>query len=289
MIRRLALLVALLLPAAGLAQTAGTVVSTPTAFGPTDCTSTTATVSLSWTSSGAFVTGDTYSIYVSNSSSCPTTGIPTGTLVSGAGNLAATGVTQTYPTTGTLLRKTLITDAGISACTTNDTIYLCVQHWPSTGTSGTAKGTATGTIALEVEPPPVPVSVTVAPGDSALFVNWAAGTGSTVAAASYNVTAASTTPPETHTQNFTSLTGEHRVGGLTNGVTYTVNVTSVSAGGLESGPSLTVVTGTPAQVMDFWDQYHLAGREQGGCAGGPAGLVALLGVALALRGLRRRS
>jgi MYXO-CTERM domain-containing protein len=43
-------------------------------------------------------------------------------------------------------------------------------------------------------------------------------------------------------------------------------------------------------VSGFWEQYRAdGGIEQGGCGGGPAGALALLGVALALRRLRRRS
>lgn len=286
MTRRLALILALLSPLAGSAQTAGAVLITPNAFGPTDCTSTTASVNLSWTSSGTFVAGDTFSVYVHNAESCPATGTPAGTmLVTG---LAATTASGSYPTTGTLTRRDFISKAGLSACG-GGTIHVCAQHWPVAGTTGTAKGTATGSADLVVAPASVPINVTVAPGDSALFVSWADGADSAIAAVSYNVTAVSTTPPETHTASFTSRSNQ-RMSGLTNGVTYTVTVTSVSAGGIESGPSLTVVTGTPSPVSGFWEQY--AGqdhREQGGCGGGAAGLFSLLGVAMALRGLRRRS
>ena len=89
-------------------------------------------------------------------------------------------------------------------------------------------------------------------------------------------------------QTFTGKTN-NRVTGLTNGVTYAVTVRSVSAGGNQS-VATAAVSGTPEKVSDFWDQYTKAkGPEQGGCGGGPAGLVSLLGVALVLRGLRRRS
>jgi hypothetical protein len=92
------------------------------------------------------------------------------------------------------------------------------------------------------------------------------------------------------TQTFTGKTN-NRVTGLTNGVTYSVTVTSLSGGDNESAASAPAVTGTPEAVSSFWDLYvaEPGHREQGGCGGGPAGLVSLLGVALALRGLRRRS
>jgi hypothetical protein len=148
-----------------------------------------------------------------------------------------------------------------------------------------------GSATLVVSPPPVPVAVSVAPGDTALYVSWADGIDNGVAAASYDVTAVASSPPntaDTHTQSFTG-TSSNRVTGLTNGVTYAVTVRSVSAGSNRSAWTAEVY-GTPAPVSDFWDAYQVAGgREQGGCGGGPAGLVSMLGVALALRGLRRRS
>jgi hypothetical protein len=283
--RRLALLLAVLAPSAGLAQSAGSVVISPSAFGLADCTSTSTSVTLSWTSTVTPATGDIYRVFVSTNSSCPTTGTPTGGTQLPGGDISATSVTQGYPTSGTLTRSEFRTSAG-AICTTDATLWVCVQHLASGGT--TAKATATGSALLEVQPPSVPVSVTVTPGDSALFVSWANGTDSAVAAASYNVTAVG--PSSTRTQNFTCLSCEHRVSGLTNGVTYSVTVTAVSAGGNESGPSTTAATGTPQPVSGFWEQYHdRGGVEPGGCGGGPAGLLSLLGVALALRGLRRRS
>lgn len=275
----------MLSPVAGLAQAAGVVQISPTAFGPADCASTTTSVSLSWTSSGTFATGDTYSIYASTTESCPVTGTPAGGLI--ASGVSATSASQTYPTTETLTRKDFITKAGITTCGAA-TIHVCVQHWPSAGTGGTAKGTAKGTADLVVSPASVPVNVSVAPGDAALYVSWADGTDSTVAAVSYNVTAVGSTG--TQTQNFTGVTGLHRVNSLTNDITYSVTVTSVSAGGIESLASAAVF-GTPKPVDNFWNTYTgtPGHREQGGCGGGPAGALSLLGVALALRGLRRRS
>jgi hypothetical protein len=133
------------------------------------------------------------------------------------------------------------------------------------------------------------VSVSVAAGDGALYVSWADGTDNGVAATSYRVTAEAVgNPGDTHTESFTGKSNQ-RISGLTNGVTYSVTVIAVSAGGNRSLAS-EPVTGTPQHVADFWEQYQEAGgREQGGCGGGPAGVLSLLGVALALRGFRRRS
>jgi hypothetical protein len=303
MICRLALLLALLSPAAALAQTtpaAGTVVISPATFGSADCTSTTAKVGLTWTSSSTPVAGanEIYRVWVSTDTSCPSTGTPTGaTQLPGelpGGDIAAVTATQSY--LPTLTRSDFITKAGITGitrCTTDKTIYVCVQHLAS---GGTAKDVATGNALLQVEPPPVPINVVVSPGDSALFVGWEAGTKkpdgttSTVAAVSYNVTAvAQANALDTRTKN--SVNTSYRIDGLVNDRTYGVTVASVSAGGNVSAAT-NAVFGTPLLVNGFWEQYTDAGgHEPGGCGGGPAGLVALLGVALALalRGLRRRS
>ena len=282
----------MLSPVAGLAQAAGTVVISPAAFGTADCTST-KSIGLTWTSSVTPTLGPTpdfYRILVSNTSGCPAS---SGTQVTGTlADVTATDLSPSYPTGGAIVTPgeffSMVGITSASCTSTSATIYVCVQHWPSGGGgSGSPRSTAIGQAKLEVKPPPVPVSVWVAPGDTALFVSWADGTDSTVAAVSYKVTAVGSTG--TRTQNFTSVTGLHRVNSLTNGDTYSVTVTSVSAGGNESLASA-AVTGTPAPVVDFWDRYTDADhREQGGCGGGPAGALSLLGVALALRGLRRRS
>lgn len=288
MTRRLALILALLSPAAALSQgtpAAGAVTIVPDTFGRDDCTST-ASVGLTWTSTvtpASPVAGNNeiYRVWVSTNTNCPATGTPLSATQLGS-DLDAVTATQSYPTA--LTRQSFIAEAGIAACTADQTISVCVQHLAG----GAAKAVASGTAELQVEPPPVPVNVVVAPGDSALFVSWAAGTNSIVAAVSYNVTAvAAQGNTLARTQN--SVGRSHRIDGLTNNTVYNVTVTSLSAGGNESAPSATV-SGTPEPVSDFWDLYAKAkGPEQGGCGGGPAGLFSLLGVALALRGLRRRS
>jgi len=287
MIRRLALILALLSPVAGSAQTAGQVNILPAAFGVADCTSTTTSVQLSWTTTQTPLDGDFYKVYVSTSSACTTTAAPTATKI--GIDFPATSVTQSF--VGGLTRSEFITASGAS-CTpgaTSPTIWVCVQHTRS-GTN-TIVAAMTGSAPLNLSPPPVPVNVSVAPGDGALYVSWADGVANGVAAASYEVTAVASNPvnaADTHTQGFTGKTN-NRVSGLTNGVVYAVTVRSVSAGSNASAWTAPAY-GTPQLVYDFWDQYKLdGGREVGGCGGGPAGLVSLLGVALAMRGLRRRS
>ena len=290
MLRRLALLTALLVPTAGLAQIAGKVLVVPAALGVADCTSSTTYVTIAWTSTITPVTGDVYNLYVSSVSSgaCPTTGTPPGTQL--GGDIPALGISGTYPVTGTLTRHDFISAAGIAdtACVaggTSTTINVCVQQLAGS----VVRATMSGSVPLELENPPAPVNVSVASGDSALYVSWSNGTDNGVAPTSYRVTAEAVgNPGDTHTESYTG-TSNQRISGLTNGVTYSVWVVAVSAGGNQSTASV-AVTGTPQHVADFWEQYKGAGgQEQGGCGGGPAGLVSLLGVALALRGLRRRS
>ena len=96
-------------------------------------------------------------------------------------------------------------------------------------------------------------------------------------------------PADTHTQNFTGKVSQ-RLSGLTNDG-HLLGDRHGGVGRRQSSRWLPIAaTGTPQPVTGFWDQYtRRRRREQGGCGGGPAGVVSLLGVALALRGLRRRS
>jgi hypothetical protein len=286
MIRRLALILALLSPVAALAQAAGEVLMVPAAFGYADCLALAAPptyVTMAWTSSQAPVTDDVYRVYVSSNNAACSTVVSTAKKV--GGDVTAT---TTSGTLGGLVRYTFLFDSGAS-CTSGGataTISVCVQH---VNAAGTVKAFMSGSAPLYLAPPPVPVIASVAPGDSALYVSWGAVSG-TVPAASYEVNATAYSPinlADEHIQVFTGATN-NRVTGLTNGVTYQVTVKSVSPGSNVSIASAEAF-GTPAPVSDFWDAYHGAGgREQGGCGGGPAGLVSLLGVALAWRGLRRR-
>ena len=68
-----------------------------------------------------------------------------------------------------------------------------------------------------------------------------------------------------------------------------MTVTAFSSADNASAPSDPPVPGTPVPVLDFWEGYEATGgREQGGCASGPAGAAGLLGAALALALHRRR-
>ncbi len=291
MTRRLALILALLSPLAGSAQTAGAVAITPNAFGTDDCTVSDKSVTISWMTTVAPVTGDVYKVFV-NTTGCLSTPMTTGQVGSDiTADATSTTTPQFLPSPPTRM-DFLVTNAGITACAVAGPtikIYACV-HQVSTAT-GAIRTSMSGTAQLYREPPPVPVSVTVAPGDTALYVSWAGGTANGIPASSYQVNATASSPinlADEHLQTFTG-TSNNRVTGLTNGVTYRVTVRAISAGSNMSDASAEAF-GTPEPVADFWDEYTKAqGREQGGCGGGAAGLLSLLGVALVLRGLRRRS
>jgi uncharacterized protein (TIGR03382 family) len=74
-----------------------------------------------------------------------------------------------------------------------------------------------------------------------------------------------------------------------NNVEYQVRVYAFSSADNRSAASEAGV-GTPMLVRDFFAIYRedFGGREEGGCASGAAGLLALLGVGSALL-FRRRS
>jgi hypothetical protein len=297
MLRRLTLILALLSPFAAFAQaaTAGQVLAVPSIFGTKHCASGNS-IYITWLTVPTVLTGDFYRIKVSNSSECPDSTTDVTTTI-WKDRLLATDATATprYPLIGDPVETpaAFFAKAGFNVCptTANPTVtggkaYACVAHYLSGGTTPVWSNSTE--VTFEVLAPPVPTGVTVSPGDSSLYVSWVDGPSTGVSATKYNVTATGSTGATT--QTFTGRTN-NRVTGLTNGVTYSITVTSLSAGDNESIASTPAVSGTPEAVNSFWDLYvaEPTHREQGGCGGGAAGLVSLLGVALALRGLRRRS
>jgi hypothetical protein len=290
MLRRAALLLLLSAPLGARAD----VTFTPSAFGSSDRTSS-ASYGLAWTvtSSSAIATGDFYKFTVSSTSTtCPTDSASSLTPLQDS--IAATSTTQSASSFGT--RQDLLSKAGVTATTTSATVFVCVQLWTSAGATGTPKGTTSGSVTYSTTPPPTPESVVAKPGDSAIYLWWADGSDSSVAVDHYEVavTVVALKPDpaldsiSTHSQTFTGSQKQY-FPGLVNGQTYTAKVRSVSASGDKSGWSDPSAEVTPKPVLDFWDQYHAAGGvEQGGCAGGAAGLLSLVALGGLLRGLRRR-
>lgn len=198
-------------------------------------------------------------------------------------------------TTGDLRLSDLL-DAGNQTCdgTANLTVTVCVQLNKADGAYVTS---AVGTISIEREKPDQPQTVTVSPGDGALVVGWAAGSGSNTATSRYraeayacasatDTTCGSTIAASAETGNETSRS--LRLAGLTVGTRYRVVVYALSVNGTLSVAS-DAKFGVPINAFDYWELYtDMNGQEQGGCAGGPAGLLSLLALAGLLGALRRR-
>jgi hypothetical protein len=143
-------------------------------------------------------------------------------------------------------------------------------------------------LTFSVGVPGVPTGVSATPGDQAANVSWSAPS-SSVAAFSYEVdaTGLGTIDPSTHVSSRVTGTGL-RLGGLVNGETYFIQVRAFSIASNPSDFSQDNVDVMPQQVNDFFQAYQAdGGRDSGGCAGGPAGPLALVLLAGALALSRR--
>jgi hypothetical protein len=299
--RKLALLALALAPAVATAQSAGAINFTPQAtFGQLDCRNATVTgITIAFnTGVSSIPSGATYQVQASNTSGCPTTassaGVTTATLKTGIVPGSLTESTHTYPDDGsTVFLSNYVSAAGfaIGQCTTGETIYVCVNLM----NGSTSVGTASGTITIEVTPPSIPVLNNPGKGNGKLYLSWKDGTDSTVVVDTYNILAvapgtSTDTGSDSAPHSATKVTGHSlTLDGLTNGVTYDVSMTSVSAGGNESRPS-NVVQGRPEFTSGFWENYvNAGGVEEGGCAGGAGGLLSLAVLVGLGRAVRRRS
>lgn len=179
----------------------------------------------------------------------------------------------------------LVTKAGYGDCTADTkTVYVCVV-WKNE--AGAVKAYAKGDVELKTAAPAAPSVASVSPGEEALYVTIEAAATGTVAAAKFR--AAAFNGYTTYYSPWES-DGRVRIGGLTNGVRYTVWAVArseegnVSADSLPFGPSDATM---PVSVLDGWEAYKQSGQDSGGCQAGGAGLLALLGAAALLR-IRRR-
>jgi hypothetical protein len=310
MLRRALLLAFLLAPVAGRGQTINVLPAGP--FTPANCADASFGIVVYWGMAAGTTTplsGWTYRILASTTSQCSYVATSGSTPSNVVGSIApntsidTAGLNgQRFPTaaSGDTLTFATVAAAAQTTCAAGPTVYLCVQLVRN-DTAGTVESqTGTVKLAVEVNPPSIPVITSVQPGQGALIVNWRDGTDSTVAAATYTVSVLQAdcvpVPPLAtcvdnvpHTLTTTSNTSSARVDGLTIGLKYQVLVYSNSGGGLTSVASAPAY-GTPINVKDFWALYKDAGGlENGGCGGGPAGVLSLLAMAGLVRGLRRRS
>jgi uncharacterized protein (TIGR03382 family) len=308
---RVLLLLALFVPALARAQTTngtGTISFVEDAnIGKAECDPANGeTVDVRWTVTGTSLGAGTYKVYASTraptadttgdlklceTGNIPTEGVFAGKIGGDIGSTSSTGTQNADLLTSDFVRATAPVDAASCPADATRTIYVCVHFFP-TG-QGTATASATGQLELDLRVPAKPVNVRVTPGEEALEVSWDEGTATggqadTIYYRLQAVTDDPRDPKKTHDQgDFTGESG--RIDGLVEGATYQVTVTAFSAADNASQPSDPPVPGIPIPVSDFFEHYtESGGREQGGCASGPAGALAILGAALALALQRRR-
>jgi MYXO-CTERM domain-containing protein len=306
---RVLLLLALFVPALSRAQTngTGTISFVPDAnIGKTECDPANGeTIDVRWTVTGTnpSLGAGTYKVYAStraptadtagdlklcDTGNIPTEGVFAGKIGSDIGSTSSTGTQNADLLTSDFVRATAAVDAASCPDDATRTIYVCVHFFP-TG-QGTATASATGQLELDLKVPAKPVNVVVTPGEEGLRVDWDEGTatGGQTDTVYYRIQAQSTDPRDTRLHDQGNFTGESgRVDGLLEGVTYQVTVIAFSAA--DNGNPSDPVPGTPVPVSDFFEHYEESGgREQGGCASGPAGALGLLGAVLALALQRRR-
>lgn len=318
MLRRAAVLACLLAPLAAAAQTTSTLTfSNADTFGRTEClaaagTSADPILGFNWTivpSGTPLATWKWQVKALKDGESCTTDN--TSARILNKGTMAWNNTNSgTYPGTtgdGTLYLSRVLS-VGQASCTTTPSVKvtICVQLWTADTAATTPNASVAKDLVVETSPPNAPTGLAVTAGDQALNVSWNSvpATNTSVAAGSYRVdvksisTAANCNPlPDPLTDaclgalvaSSTSGGTSQRVTGLVNNTTYGVQVYAISAGGNVSVPAAPVA-GTPIPVYDYWELYKkMGGQEEGGCGGGPAGVLSLLAVAGLLAVSRRRS
>jgi hypothetical protein len=290
--RRALLLLALLAPALARAQaiTAGSINFAPAAIGSSLCNSSANNnLTLSFNLqliANASINGGDYTVLATTSATTTSTNGLT-VCPSGAGTVTTVAASSSVAQVISVGAASLVSAAGLQCSnTSNPTINVCIHYVPSGSSAVT--GSAVGTISLSTQPPSAPYIWLVEPADGALLVHWNPGGGT---APSYYQIVATAGGVSRYSGNIFSADQNvnGRITGLTNGTTYAVTVIAYSSGG-DAGPASNEVPATPQPTAGFFDRYQAAGgKEQGGCASGPAGLGALLLSAAGLAGLRRRS
>lgn len=286
-----------------------------------ECSSSTATVRLTWTPT---VAGAAYQLYAANkdtatitsstpsTTDCPTeqaTNPSTGTTVIAVGGQ----ITDTSAPGGWAFSTSAMVNALVSTAVPNPcagstgTIYLCMQ---AKNASNANVGVARASITLALTPPDAnpTLNTPILPGNKALTPSW--GTNGSTGTVWYRAEAVSLADPSVvptagafrpngswsgfnpadpnpHFSDYVTGT-DARIGGLQNNVAYAIAVVGYTADFNPSDPS-NIGTSAPVPVQDFWNIYKAAGgQETGGCSSGLAGPVGLLVLAGALALVRRR-
>ncbi|MFT3914608.1 MAG: fibronectin type III domain-containing protein [Anaeromyxobacteraceae bacterium] len=184
---------------------------------------------------------------------------------------------------GKIMAAATTGDAATYCAASTTTVYVCAHFYPYlTGTTTPASSpsaAAWGSFILNTAKPSAPKDLTLKVGDTRLYASWNAGSGG-AAVNDYQVIATKagdTSPTRTKTCAVTNC----KVDGLTNDVEYAIVVKARSVSGTLSDASSSQ-SAIPRHVKDFWEVYdEQGGPETGGC-GGPAGPLALAGVAALL-------
>lgn len=292
-------------PLAAQAQTAGAIWfdgSSTSTINAAQCSGQTSDpIALTWTITPqtSFVTTGEYRIFAGNGD-LPNTAPPYCYLPGVTGQTAA----RITPTSGVPDATGVSSSATVSAsalaagagydCKTDQTIFVCVLWYQlPADPNASPLAYAKGKIAVSVVGPGKPTVTSVTPGDGALNVSATtpdgASGGNAIPAVEWRAKAVAA-DGVAHYSPKVAAGVQARVGGLVNGVPYTVTAFSYSANDNESPESDPFGSQVaPQPSADAWEVYKLeGGRDTGGCQSGAAGLGALLGAA-ALLGIRRRS
>jgi len=265
-------------------------------------------VRLGWLTNGPPETsGVTYQLFAANkdpnagnggacpSAPDPSTNLHAGTVAARINPTGANPMPDSEYATSAIAAVAGFDPATGDSTTTTATIFLCVEGVDPTF-AGSVFRARTNALTLDRRKPTSVEGGSATTGDGAVHVSWTERPDTDNPPAEYYVidaTVADTTvafdPITVHTSDPVTTSG-FRFGGLVNGVVYGVRVWTFSPADNRSDPTF-VGTAQALPSSDFWESYKTAGgREQGGCASGPAGLVAIAGAAavLALAALRRR-
>jgi MYXO-CTERM domain-containing protein len=249
-----------------------------------------APLNLEWSTNVTAGGGDSYQLYASSappdaSGLCETEDIP-GT--GGAATVNAGPIDGGGAWTSNIQRGEASGAQAIAAanrtCTENQVLYICA-HLLDGGDTTNPVGSASGKFIVQIAAPSAPTLHTVGPAsETSLVARWTEPTGLSV---DHYVVVATAGTEEHRTGTIFAPATSATISGLSLGTTYSVVVFAFSLGGNPS-PASNAMDGTPSPVDDFWETYlNSGGRDDGGCATGSAGPLALLGVAALLR-LRRR-
>jgi hypothetical protein len=263
-----------------------------------ECKSDTADTLTYYWQVASFVGGGEYEIWIadqpptstntSTTATCPAQNSSTLTVNSAQiTTVSATAASQSFKDTTTVAQRLAQIKRACDGTGTTQ-FYLCVNYTPSGGAK--VMNAASGTPKLDFGVPPTPVNVVLGAGDSVLHVSWDAGTEGTGTTDGYRVKWGPHNGTLDGSHDLTdSGTTEFDIGGLQNDTEYDVQVLALSPGRNPS-EATDKALGKPIFVNDFWRLYRQdGGREQGGCAAGAGGLLALLAlVPLAWRRHRRR-